>query len=1657
MVSDELLVKLKTVADMGGIDQLTDQMKSLGKDVNFDQLGDNYKEVTNRMATDSANASDIAATNFAKINLADFFGLAENFKQTSNSIGTDSQTASDIAVGEFAKINIANFDGLVGNFKQSADEIAKQSGVAYDTFAANFAKINLANFNGLVKNFKDAAGIIYTEGKNAGAMTAAEFAKLNVANFDGLVKNAQSAFSAVANDAQGAMSSVANDIKGTESASNSFFEGIISGASGAFGSLKDTADSVLSSVVKGFEGASSAAQDFLSNLQGVQGLATGAMGGLGLASVGDMVVGTTAKAEVNKVLLKNMTQTAQGAETLFNTLDKATDTSLVSLQSIVPAVNKLKFSANLDEKQLNAIGPGVAQFGSFVNAMTGSAIDAENAMGYLADAFKGRYATLSGYGITQESLMATGKWEGVKGEDFEGFMAAVQEIAGGTDELMTTFTGLEATIRKTFSSGAKRIGAELLPLLKYLAEGFLGLNSALGGWLTTAILVVVGAISAFLAVAGTLGALMPMITSGFGMMSGAVGTLTRVISMGTGALNANTIATRLNAITTKASAIATSAKQFVMGLLGRATLNTTRFTIANTLATNANTGATKAQTIGLKINTMAMRIHAFATSGNVLATIRATIAAAAHKVAMFASAAAAKVAAGAMWLLNAAMSANPYVLVAMAIIALIAILYYLYNTNEDVKNALDGVWNALVAVGQGIYSTIKPAIDWLVSGFQQLWDIISSEGPGALDGLYGALLDLWNALSNNPIAQFIAELMTWSSPLLILIFHFEEVKNAFNDVWNFINNLIQDNPLVNIISWISPIGILLFHLEDIYQMFQALGQAWNEFANSTAGTEFFDSLNSAFAEVQSAFGELLAAFGEIGAAFGSIYNALFPPEVAAESSNTANAVNTVTEAVKEVNPFLEAAKTVIQGFVGVVRVAGFIVQGFANYIKMWVSIFQAVAGALRAFAGAIKDAGAFISWLGSEIQNTGNKIASAIGGAWNNLINFFKGIWAKITNVFLSSFYSETGKWLGVIPGLWNLFVTIATSILNAALNVAKTVIGAVLLIGTAIYNGLLAIPGLVMSGLTALYEIGVSIGQTIYNTIMGIPAYIQGAWDNTVSFITSLPGMIVNALLGAFNSAKGSAESAVNSIDWRGILNGILDFILSIPGQILSAITSVISGGLDLMGMLGTFLFGEDIGAAFTEKSQAILASISAFMGGLITKITSAVRSAFNKALDIVELIGSFIFGGGEGSNITDKGTELLSNISSFFTELPSKIVELAKTALSGGIDVYAMVIGAIFGDTAGGNFSAAANKLLDALFNPDEWLSLIISGINAVVGAILGFEPIRMLIDAIFGEGASANLTTAITEFVSYLGTLPDLMFEALMESLTAIMEWGIMIWDEAVIAATGFVDGVISIIMFLPTQLWIWFVAGLGMITTFASNALSRAIQVGTNIINGIIDNVKKIPQMVYDELMRVGERILSAGSTLYQKARQVGEGIWKSIQEGLGIGSPGHIFYMIAGEMDRVIDLFTKTQTSWFDEAKDLGRSVIDGFNTPNLGGMLEGIDLNPLHIKLIGDTKDFLSNLNLDEIDVPTKAKEWYYRTKQDKIINPNEDLANTTTSSIAGTSESGTVVNDNRKFEINVNVPSNEITNAGNLESLAQLIFNLIIQEMNDYNNANGY
>ena len=268
------------------------------------------------------------------------------------------------------------------------------------------------------------------------------------------------------------------NIGATDSASN-VFKNVGSNAQ----SMASTITNALNSANTGFQNLSNVSDNLIASLSNGK-------------SAADLLFATTNKAETNSVLVNMMNDNAAAAEKLNKHIDEVTNTSLVSMQNLIPAMNAFKTATGATDAQIYDATDGIAAFGAKVLAQTGSVELSEQAMMDLSKGIKGACASLDQYGITTDALKRTGLWNGEE-SDIKGYIAAVQQLTGDTSALMETNDGLDARVGKAFSSAGKKIGNEFLPQIKSVKQAFLDLNSSTGGDFAASIIVAAQGIDIF--------------------------------------------------------------------------------------------------------------------------------------------------------------------------------------------------------------------------------------------------------------------------------------------------------------------------------------------------------------------------------------------------------------------------------------------------------------------------------------------------------------------------------------------------------------------------------------------------------------------------------------------------------------------------------------------------------------------------------------------------------------------------------------------------------------------------------------------------------------------------------------------------------------------------------------------------------------------------------------------------------------------------------------------------------------------------------------------------------------------------------------------------------------------------------------------------------
>ena len=377
--------------------------------------------------------------------------------------GLSKELKGMLDLADKAKEGVANLDlkmkvDTKGSVKELKDFASQISSVAKDVKNIKSPKIKLFD-TGSSKAVKELGSL----GKNIGKLDK---------NIDGIkVGNLESLASTVGrltdelNSAASAAGNLKTNING--------IGGNLGGAVGQAGKLTKAYNDVANSADKAVRSEKSLGTNRSRNARGGGiGADTILAAGVGKSAT-DLTVANAATKETNKATLRGW---GGNYDKVFKQIDKATDESTVTMNATVPAMNAFKSATGASADMLGNNADVFTALGTKVRALGYSEQEANNAMMDLSKGVHGAFAALDQYGISEDALKATGKWNG-KEDDLQGFFDAVKETVGDTSIYEDTYNWQKSQLEKSFSRGGAELGKLELGPLKSFVEGYTGLDS----------------------------------------------------------------------------------------------------------------------------------------------------------------------------------------------------------------------------------------------------------------------------------------------------------------------------------------------------------------------------------------------------------------------------------------------------------------------------------------------------------------------------------------------------------------------------------------------------------------------------------------------------------------------------------------------------------------------------------------------------------------------------------------------------------------------------------------------------------------------------------------------------------------------------------------------------------------------------------------------------------------------------------------------------------------------------------------------------------------------------------------------------------------------------------------------------------------------------
>lgn len=364
--------------------------------------------------------------------------------------------------------------------------------------------------------------------------------------------------------------------------------------------------------------------------------------------------------------------------------------------------------------------------------------------------------------------------------------------------------------------------------------------------------------------------------------------------------------------------------------------------------------------------------------------------------------------------LNVVMNLSPFAIIVVAITALVALLIYLWHTNEGFRNAVKAIWDGIKAA------------------FVQAWEAIKAAWAGAAEFFTG----IWSGIKSGVqgIVQWIAQ--TWSGAVAVLKVVWDSISNAATTAWNFIIQSIMSvvQPFIN--TFVSGWNILKDGINGVWNGIKSIFKGAWEFIKSVvlgAALLIIDVVSGNFSKLKA---DLQLIWDGIKNAFSTVWNGIKTIAVTVVTT-LVNLVRNAWEGLKQVlttiwNVLKTSATTIWDGLKSavlsitnaLVNTAKSVWEGFKNFfysllngvrntaVNSWNSIRSSVVSIISGLVGAAQNA-----WY--SFRNGVSNLVSSVSSIFYSLRNI--NLWnagSAIINGFLNGLRSAWGSVRNFVSGI---------------------------------------------------------------------------------------------------------------------------------------------------------------------------------------------------------------------------------------------------------------------------------------------------------------------------------------------------------------------------------------------------------------------------------------------------------------------------------------------------------------------------------------------------------------------------------------------------------------------------------------------------------------
>lgn len=456
------------------------------------------------------------------------------------------------------------------------------------------------------------------------------------------------------------------------------------------------------------------------------------------------------------------------------------------------------------------------------------------------------------------------------------------------------------------------------------------------------------------------------------------------------------------------------------------------------------------------------------------------------------------------------MITSPVGIAVAAIGALVAAFIYLWNTNEDFRNAITEIWTGIVETLSGFFGSIGEKLaavgitwDSVIQGLSTAWNTFCTMLAPVFEGAFQLI---------STVLTTVTEVILGLLDIFIGLFtgnwdqFWNGISTVFSAIWNGIVGVLQTvwNTIVGVVE--AFLGLLGTNIETVL----------NNIAN------FFVTIwNAIVTTVQNVWNTIVSA---ISGFLQTIWNTI--------TTIWNNIVNTITTVMNNIWNTIQSIWKNIQNTVMTV-----VTSIFQTVSSIWNNILSTISSIMSSIWNTISS---IWNSIVSTVSSVVSSIWNAVSNAFNNVVSTISsamesaktGVSNGISNV-LNFFSNLPSRILSALGNLGSLLWNAGSSIIDGLLNGLKSAIGGVYDFVSGIAGTIASLKGPIPYDKKLLITNGQAIMQ-------GLEVGLEDGFGDVKKEVSGMASDIQKSMSGEIGTIPVDFDATVKNVDANNLFGDL-------------------------------------------------------------------------------------------------------------------------------------------------------------------------------------------------------------------------------------------------------------------------------------------------------------------------------------------------------------------------------------------------------------------------------------------------------------------------------------------------------------------------------------